>query len=110
MDNKYKGRMDIDQKERVALRGDMGLIATSKRLKAARLIAGYDVQKKFAKDCGVSITSYNNMEKGMSFPNREVMKFLYRGHRIDFNFIINGDFAQLPLDVEQKLFDELLKL
>lgn len=99
--------MSIDEKEKLARTGDMGIEACAVRLLAARRAAGFSSQKAFADYCGIGNTSYNNMEKGMQFPNREVMKALYRGHRIDFNFMINGDFSQLPLDVLTRIFDEL---
>ncbi len=99
--------MDIDEKEALAHRGKMDVKASAIRVKAARYAAGYDRQLDFAKACGISKTSYNNIEKGVQFPNREVMKFLYRAHRIDFNFVMNGDFAQLPGDVQNALFSGL---
>ncbi len=37
-----------------------------------------------------------------------VVRFLYRQHRIDYNFILNGDFAQLPGDVQDRLFPFLV--
>ncbi|MBT9383308.1 helix-turn-helix domain-containing protein [Pseudooceanicola sp. CBS1P-1] len=85
----------------------MGVKASAIRVKAARYAAGFDRQSEFATRCGVSKTSYNNIEKGLQFPNRDVMRYLYRAHRIDFNFIMNGDFAQLPADVQASLFPAL---
>lgn len=64
-------------------------------------------QREFAAAAGVGATTLNNMEMGKQFPNRDVMRFLYRGHRIDFNFMLNGDFSQLPSDVQVKLFEKL---
>ncbi|WP_223274929.1 helix-turn-helix transcriptional regulator [Tateyamaria sp. syn59] len=99
--------MDIEDRERLARQGDMGVEASAIRVKAARYASGFEQQLKFAKACGLSKTTYNNIEKGLQFPNRDVMKYLYRAHRIDFNFIMNGDFAQLPADVQQRLFPAL---
>jgi transcriptional regulator with XRE-family HTH domain len=110
MDTTYINDMNIDQKESLAMRGDMGTEATRKRLIAARMVSGMRLQKEFAAACGVSQTTYNNMEKGLSFPSRDVMKYLYRAHRVDFNFIINGDFSQLPADVQDELFLKLSEL
>jgi DNA-binding XRE family transcriptional regulator len=99
--------MDIELKEKLAHKGDMGVKASAIRTKAARIASGFGKQQNFALACGISKTSYNNIEKGIQFPNRDVMKFLYRAHRIDFNFIMNGDFAQLPSDVQESLFSAL---
>ncbi len=99
--------MNIDRKEQVAHRGEMGVKACAIRVKAARYASGFEAQKAFALACEVSVTSYNNIEKGLQHPNRDVMKYLYRAHRIDFNFIMNGDFAQLPADVQDRLFPAL---
>lgn len=99
--------MMIDEKEKIARKGDMGVEACAIRLIAARNATEAASQKAFATACGVSQTSYNNMEKGLQFPNRDVMRYLYRGHRIDFNFMMNGDFSQLPSDVLEKLFEQL---
>jgi hypothetical protein len=99
--------MDIDQKEKLAMTGDMGVEASAIRLLAARLTTGIGTQKAFAKECDVSVTAYNNMEKAHQFPNRPVMKYLYRGHRIDFNFLMNGNFSQLPQDVQDQIFEKL---
>jgi hypothetical protein len=35
------------------------------------------------------------------------MRFYFRAHRIDFNFLMHGDFAQLPADVQAQIFDAL---
>ncbi|MEM9575121.1 MAG: helix-turn-helix transcriptional regulator [Pseudomonadota bacterium] len=99
--------MNIDEKEALAFTGDIGVVASAVRLKAARLAAGFKVQKQFAEACGESATNYNNMEKGNVLPNRTVMQFLYRGYRIDFNFLVNGLFSQLPQDVQERLFEHL---
>jgi DNA-binding XRE family transcriptional regulator len=106
MDLGYGKVMNIDEKTRLALQADMSLKACSIRLHAARLVTGM-MQQEFAQAAGVKKTTYANMETGRSFPSREVMRYLYRAHRIDFNFILHGDFAQLPADVQQGLFDAL---
>jgi len=85
----------------------MSIEASAIRLMAARLITPYKKQKDFADACGISITSYNNMEKGVQFPTRPVMSYLFRAHRIDFNFLMNGNFSQLPQDVQDALFPML---
>lgn len=99
--------MTLDEKERLARRNDMTMEACAIRLRAARIFAGFKQQRDAAVAMNMKPTTYNNMEKGLSFPSREVMRFFYRAHRIDFNFLINGDFAQLPSDVHEPLFQAL---
>lgn len=106
MDQGYNKPMDINDKIALTRQGDMSLEACTIRLRAARLVTGMQ-QKEFAAAASVGKTAYNNMEAGLSFPSRDVMKYLYRGHRIDFNFILHGDFAQLPADVQAALFAQL---
>jgi len=84
----------------------MGLEALAIRLRAARKYTGLN-QKQFAEAAGTSNTVVNNAEAGITAPSREVMRYLYRAHRIDFNFQMNGDFAQLPGDVQEQLFAHL---
>lgn len=64
-------------------------------------------QKDIAEAVGIKKTAYSNMETGRSFPSRTVMRWFYRLHRIDFNFLMHGDFAQLPGDVQDRLFPAL---
>lgn len=102
--------MHIEQKERLARTNDMSDEACARRLLAARRVTGIEVQKDFAAMCGVSGTSYNNMEKARQSPTLKVVQYLYRAHRIDFNFILNGDFSQLPPAVQNALFEQLSAL
>lgn len=95
------------RKERLAHLQDMGIAACAIRLRAARGVTGLS-QQEFAKECGVTKQVLNNAEAGLTYPNRAVMKHLYRAYRIDFNFIINGDFVQLPGDVQDRLFEQLV--
>lgn len=109
MDYQYKLDMLIQDRDSAAMRGDIGKKACAIRLLAARLAAGYDQQQKLARAIDIRPTAYNNMEKGLSFPTREVMRFFYRAHRIDFNFLMHGDWSQLPADVIDALFDALAR-
>ncbi|WOI54975.1 helix-turn-helix transcriptional regulator [Palleronia sp. LCG004] len=93
-------------KDALARRADAGLSACAVRLIAARKVTGL-ASGELAGRCGVSPTAYSNMERGLSFPNRPVMLELHRSHRIDFNFMIYGDYAQLPGDVQNALFEAL---
>ena len=98
--------MNIEDKERLSRYRDTSGPAISARLVAARHAAGYPQQKAFAKTVGLKQTTYNSQEiKGC--PTFDVMRHLYRNHRIDFNFIIHGDFVQLPSDVQTALFEAL---
>lgn len=106
MDVDYAKIMETDDKERLAMTGDMGAEACSVRLMAARMAIDLP-QRGAASAAGVKQTTYNNMERGLAFPSRQVMKFYYRQHRIDFNFLMHGDFAQLPADVQLRLFPAL---
>jgi hypothetical protein len=36
--------------------------------------------------------------------------YLFREHRIDFNFTMAGAFSGLPADVQERLFAELVKI
>lgn len=102
----YKRNMENRTREELAMLGNMGLAAASIRLHAARLFTGM-TQKEFADATKTGKTTYNNMENGRSYPNRKVMAYLYRYHRIDFNFLMHGDFAQLPGDLTPQLFEKL---
>lgn len=102
--------MTVEEKEKIALTRDMSKAATALRLRAARSVAKIDQQMKAADLCGVSLKSYNNMEMGVSYPHRDVMKYYYRSHKIDFNFILHGDFDQLPLSIQDQLFDALSEI
>ncbi|MCU0909818.1 MAG: helix-turn-helix domain-containing protein [Rhodobacteraceae bacterium] len=106
MDLRYNAGMDIDARHHLARTGDISLKACAIRLSAARIVAGAS-QKDIAAAVGIRKTAYSNMEVGRSFPSRDVMRWFYRLHRIDFNFLIHGDFAQLPGDVQERLFSAL---
>lgn len=97
--------MNIDQKEALARHRLTSNEAIAIRLRAARSLAG-GTQAEFAKEVGISPTTYNSQEmKGR--PSLEVLHHLYRNYRVDYNFILYGDFLQLPGDVQNALFDAL---
>lgn len=99
--------MTIDEKYVSAHTNDMGLAATAIRLRAAFIATGLEQQNDLAREAGISKTVLSNALAGASHPNRNLMKYLYRAHRIDFNFVMNGDFSQLPADVQDRLFHAL---
>jgi DNA-binding XRE family transcriptional regulator len=98
--------MNILEKEQLAHIGDMSKNACAVRLLAARISTGL-TQSEASHQSGVANNSLNNMERGRQFPNREIMRFYFRAHRIDFNFLMHGDFSHLPADVQAQLFDAL---
>ncbi|WP_323008965.1 helix-turn-helix transcriptional regulator [Paracoccus sp. (in: a-proteobacteria)] len=99
--------MESDKKQMLARTGDMGLEACAIRVKAARLSIGF-TQLQMAEALGLSrSTNISNVEKGSQYPNREMMSWMFREHRIDFNFLMAGFYAQLPGDVQQRLFPAL---
>jgi len=98
--------MNIDEKESLARFRDTSHEAISTRLRAAWRAAGYATQKEFAAAIGISHTTYNSQEtKGR--PALQVLHFLYRNHKIDYNFILYGDFLQLAGNVQNALFEAL---
>lgn len=99
--------MNSEQKERLAHKGKMDIVACAIRLKAARLVSELS-QKQLADALGLKrTTNISNMELALSFPNREVMSYFFREHRIDFNFLMSGHYSQLPGDVQARLFPAL---
>ncbi|WP_300067799.1 XRE family transcriptional regulator [uncultured Ruegeria sp.] len=99
--------MDIEQKELLAKTGDISPEAIRERLIAARHMTGLQ-QNEIARALGVSKTTYHSQES-RGAPSIKAMRYYYRQHRIDFNYLLHGDFAQLPLDVQERLFDALSK-
>jgi len=98
--------MDVNTRDKLARINDMGLAACAVRLRAAQIVSKLKAQD-LAHAAGVSKTVLSNAMAGLTYPNREVMRYLYRVHRIDFNFLMNGDYAQLPGDVQAALFPAL---
>lgn len=86
--------------------GDASKEACAIRLTAAWKATGLS-KTQFCKDAGVSLNSMLNAQSALNYPSREVMLYLYRSHRIDFNFIIHGDFHQLPGEVQDALYRAL---
>lgn len=99
--------MDIERKMKLAYTDDMGLEACAVRLRAAIKVSAAGNHREFARAAGVGHTALSNAINSNNFPGREVLTYLYRAHRIDFNFMMLGLFAQLPGDVQQALFPAL---
>ena len=101
--------MYLFDKERLALINDDSSEACALRLRAARMHTGLS-QKDAAAEAGCGQTAWNNAEKARNYPQLGMMRWLYRAHRIDFNFILAGEFAQLPADVHLSIFSILEEL
>lgn len=101
--------MDHDEKRRLSRIGCADKDSAAIRLRAARHVTGLS-QEGLGKAGSVKKAAISNAEKGLAYPNRSVLLFLHREFRIDLNFMINGDFAQLPGDVQELLFDALSNL
>ena len=99
--------MDIEKKMRLARQNDMGIAACAIRLRAAYHVSGLPRHIDLANQSGISKTVLSNAMNGITYPNRAVLSYLYRAHRIDFNFMMIGLFAQLPGDVQEALFPAL---
>lgn len=106
LDAFYVPMMQQDRIAQLTHMGDMGAKACAIRLLAARTFAG-KTQGEVATEVGIKKTALSNMETARSFPTRAVMQYFYRRYRVDFNFLLNGDFAQLPGDVQDALFSAL---
>lgn len=72
------------------------------RLRAARIAAGYHQQRDFSDALQIKYQTYHSQEK-KGRPTASTVRFLYKKHRIDFNFVFNGDYSQLPGDVQTAL-------
>jgi transcriptional regulator with XRE-family HTH domain len=101
--------MDINEKERLARRHDDSKAACATRLAAALATTGMK-QKEIASQAGIGEANISNAKKALNYPTMPLMRWLYRGHRIDFNFLMAGEFAQLPADVQDRLFAALQQL
>ncbi|WP_422028113.1 helix-turn-helix transcriptional regulator [Roseovarius sp.] len=106
LDRGYKRGMDIDEKERLSHKGDTSPTAQAIRLRAARIMSGLKA-KDLASNIGVSKTVYSNAENGVNYPNIEIMRYIYRAFRLDFNFQMNGEFSQLPFDLVERIIPAL---
>ncbi len=94
--------MVVEDREKLFRLNDDSDEAVALRLRAAREVAGYKRQRDFAEALELNYKTYHAQEsKGRPTPS--TVRFLHRNHRIDFNFVYNGDFLQLPGDVQQAL-------
>ena len=97
--------MRFEEKETLTRQRDTSDEAVAVRLKAAVTVTGLR-QNEIAAALNLSSKTLNSqIMKGR--PSIDLMAFLYREHRIDFNFVLFGDFAQLPSDVQAELLTAL---
>ncbi|TNE62200.1 MAG: XRE family transcriptional regulator [Sphingomonadales bacterium] len=95
------------EKEILAGTGKMDPVSSSIRMRAARKVSGLN-QDQLANALGITKSTISGIERGVSFPSREMMAFYLKEYRIDFNFLISGLYSQLPQDVQEKLFPALI--
>ena len=100
--------MTIDEKVKLAMLGDATRAASGIRVRAARMSTGLG-QDAFARHMGDGMTKQKlrNAEAGANYPGVDLMRYLWRQHRIDMTFILHGDFAHLASDVQERLFAAL---
>lgn len=98
--------MDAQHKDRLARVGDSGKKANAARLKAAIASLGMS-QSEFARRSGQQPTALSNSLSGMVFPSRRTLQELYRSHQIDPTFIQFGDYGQMPVAVQDRIFAAL---
>jgi len=100
--------MNAVHKATLALQGDISKEAVALRLRAARAALTPSIsQQEMAARLGILKQTYGNWETGVAYPSLTGMRHFLREYRIDFNFLIHGDFSQLPFDVQEPLFAAL---
>lgn len=98
--------MDLERIEALARKGSIEQLACAIRLRAARLSVGL-TQADVAQALGRRTQTISNMEKARSLPSAEVMRYFWRQHRIDFNFLMAGDAGGLRADDLERLLPAL---
>jgi transcriptional regulator with XRE-family HTH domain len=101
-----ESNMDIELKKELAgyLKSDK--VSAGRRLSAVRRMVGL-TQEELAAKVGNKKASISNTERGDSHPSAELMHSLLDEYRVDPNFIVVGQFAQLPGDVQDAIFEYL---
>lgn len=98
--------MTFDEKTVLARFGDNDMEAASLRLRASREAIGLS-QEQVGVEIGRKKPAISAMENARSYPSWGIMSYFYKQHRIDFNFLVMGDFRGLPADVSERIFAEL---
>jgi transcriptional regulator with XRE-family HTH domain len=65
-------------------------VELGRRLDLARRAIGMS-QKEFAQEAGIAITTYNQYEKGASFPPVAAAQKICRKHHLTLDYIYSGD-------------------
>ena len=103
--------MNVEEKERLARWRDISKEACGRRLKAAKLAVGLtSTSLAEAMGEGMTVQKISNAERGDNYPSIPLLRYLLRSHRVDYNFIFHGEFAQLPADLQDQLFAQLAAL
>lgn len=97
--------MNIDEKETLFQRGNASDEAVRRRLRAALSISDRP-QKEIAAELGISPTTLNSQIMS-GHPKKDLMVFIYRNLKIDFNFLLFGDFLQLSEATQIALIEAL---
>jgi transcriptional regulator with XRE-family HTH domain len=95
--------MDIPRKDKLARLGESSKAATAARLRGAIRATGM-AQAEFARRSGQNASSLHASLSEITFPSRRTLQELYRTHRIDPTFILFGDYGQMPIDVQDRVF------
>jgi transcriptional regulator with XRE-family HTH domain len=80
--------------------------AIGKRLVATRLAIGLN-QSEFAKKAGISVSTYNNYEKGVSQPRLDYAFALCDTYDLTLDWIYEGDPSRLPYSLAKQLVDQI---
>ncbi len=60
------------------------------RLRAARIIAGYETAADFAKDLGVQYNRYTKNERGQSIPRLDVLDLICEMTDVSADYLLRG--------------------
>ncbi len=96
--------MNTKEKSALAFQGRSDTVAVAIRMKAARLFAGLS-QQELADAVKRQVSNISNIERAKNLPGWSIMLFLHHEHRINVSFIMTGDYAQLPGDVQDGIFE-----
>lgn len=101
--------MNYDEKTTLAMTGRYDNEAAGTRVLAARRALKLS-QQDLGQAIDRSVTTIIAIEKGRQLPSWTLMMWFHNNHRIDANYFVGGEFAQLPGDVQALLFDSLLEV
>lgn len=101
--------MNTTDKTAVAFTGRSDEVAVAIRMKAARLVANLS-QKELANAVDRQISNVSNVERAKNLPGWGIMLYFHHAHRIDVNFLMTGNYAQLPGDVQSEIFPHLVDI